>query len=941
LYKPIEDYLTGAWVNPYLSTISSSSPNNVIFFFFGVVAMLIWWIYRLRYQYRASGFHLTILLYLSVAYSLHRWCWQVWDFTPVSVSFFSRLAYADTLLMYTALYLLLWVFALGKGIVYQFCRKIIPKKCLNWFNDVKSRVYPQPYFKQLLSRVKNYISSQLKQKNSNSKPNETQGFFIDEPIAIEKNDVDVLGYTHYATQLAEKIHHTQNNDTAFAIGILGEWGVGKSSFIGLLKNALKTQDSSKIQIQFNPWLSDGPTNIVNDFFQTLQEKLAPYHHQLPLLLSRYAQELQNVHNNTVTQLLHSLTNLVSGSKSLSDLFEEIKETIRNVDRNIVIYIDDVDRLNDKEIVEIIRLIRNTANFPNVFFIVCYDRAYVVAALTKHSVHRPERFLEKIFQLELTLPFFDKKSLQDRLYKNLSIVIEDLTRDKYEINKLRDEIINAIKKLFDNINSTVNLQTLRDVTRLSNYIVQDWNLFEGNVDIHDLLHIELLRMKHPLVYQILITGNLKPKNNSLLNLKVGIGTTTAPVDDKYMKTQLNTLCKINDESQQTQVLNFIEHFDKPQTDANEFSFRNKPKPYANFGRLPEELPKNEFTRAITNGTITINTLTEWSNKYLSFTIDYHFDAELKKTNDEATIKNLINTLCVLGKIRAETISNRIYVPPLITALKQYKEQLNDDERFKNFIEQDLLGLTTSETENKLTKKDYTQADLFFCANFTHAIRRNTSYIFDLNLEYPDTSDPWSLAILEASIKYLKKEYSTKAIVDDQFLISFLFFFHATSYFKTLEGVSNLSVAHPDEAKTQAQALFADNKFFGSFLHATIKKRKSNHLLGEQAKPASYQLNTYVSQYIFKNQNEFEIFMKNNKSEWDKYEAYRTFYKKQIGNNNQPSENLDKSLLPLLNEHETNFDSNFEAGWLTLKRNLLKRLKKRIIRRKKLKRSNQLS
>jgi len=64
--------------------------------------------------------------------------------------------------------------------------------------------------------------------------------------------------------------------------------------------------------------------------------------------------------------------------------------------------------------EVIRLIRNTANFYNTFFIVSYDKVYVNNALKEAAIHNHEKFLEKIFQLEVNLPYYKKAQLINEL-----------------------------------------------------------------------------------------------------------------------------------------------------------------------------------------------------------------------------------------------------------------------------------------------------------------------------------------------------------------------------------------------------------------------------------------------------------------------------------------------------------------------------------------------
>ena len=91
---------------------------------------------------------------------------------------------------------------------------------------------------------------------------------------------------------------------------------------------------------------------------------------------------------------------------------KIENGLKQLDRPIVVTIDDIDRLAADEMFEVLRLIRNTAAFPNLIFIVCYDKDYVVRQIQNKGITDSELYLEKIFPLELSLPKTEEVSLVD-------------------------------------------------------------------------------------------------------------------------------------------------------------------------------------------------------------------------------------------------------------------------------------------------------------------------------------------------------------------------------------------------------------------------------------------------------------------------------------------------------------------------------------------------
>jgi hypothetical protein len=433
LHTPIELVLTNSIVKYVLSYIESSWYNDIVF---SLIIIFTFLLALCRYKkYMPSKNLLYILFTATVIYSLYRLHNNIWSFT--SFSFYNKIKYADVLIIASVCNLFLFV----------------------------------------------------KEKNLD-KSNGENSFFDDEPIGGNKEDV--LGYTTYADLLASKIKDSHFNKS-FAIGINGKWGLGKTSFIDILKR--KMDRDKIIEINFNPWNSNSPKAIIQDFFETIQEHIRPYHSSLSRLLISYSNKLVSLNDNTVTQSIQTSVTALTGYESLSSLFTDINNDLKEINRKILIYIDDLDRLDKDEIIEVIRLIRNTANFHNTFFIVAYDRNYVVNALKNHTQYKQEQFLEKIFQIEIMLPHFKKDIFRRTLAKKLK---EKFPLDLHQT--IDDEIIGSTFSIPTYLDEW--LENMRDVTRLANSLVLNLNKLIGEVDFNDFLRLELLRIKYPSVYALL-------------------------------------------------------------------------------------------------------------------------------------------------------------------------------------------------------------------------------------------------------------------------------------------------------------------------------------------------------------------------------------------------------------------------------------------------------
>ena len=92
----------------------------------------------------------------------------------------------------------------------------------------------------------------------------------------KENDLYDLGWRSYAKGLYDKLVAT-NVEEAYAVGLNAKWGYGKTTFLYEIK---KNQTDNEILMDFNPWLSKNPDQIVKDFFESLKEKLLDYDNQI-------------------------------------------------------------------------------------------------------------------------------------------------------------------------------------------------------------------------------------------------------------------------------------------------------------------------------------------------------------------------------------------------------------------------------------------------------------------------------------------------------------------------------------------------------------------------------------------------------------------------------------------------------------------------------------
>lgn len=347
-------------------------------------------------------------------------------------------------------------------------------------------------FTSLILLMRHYY---LKRSERLRSDNTAKDGFIEDNVIIDAAG-DSYERNQVAEQIAKQIMLTANTK-AFAVGITGCYGSGKSSFINLICNSLKNNELNPLTVYFNPWNANAVVDIHKYFFDELSINLAKENKTLSSSLYNYYRRL----NNKDTMFGNLLNNLRDATlffeRDLNDEKKRINEMMVSFPRKIIVVIDDLDRLHNEEVLEVLRLIRNTANFGNVTYIVAYDRQYVESAIQTINLNTSVNYLDKIFQLEIALPKTENYLVTDALVENLkSIIKED------ELKYLKDNFIhlNFESGYEESISPLFN--THRDIIRFVNSLKLTYALISNEIDFAQLLYSQLLKFKFPIAYDLL-------------------------------------------------------------------------------------------------------------------------------------------------------------------------------------------------------------------------------------------------------------------------------------------------------------------------------------------------------------------------------------------------------------------------------------------------------
>lgn len=363
--------------------------------------------------------------------------------------------------------------------------------------------------------------------------------------AIENCAQDILGRKGYAKKLASAISDWAGPES-IVISLNGKWGSGKTSIINCALDFIETKLSENKRptiIKFNPWFFSGQNKLTEYFLSSISKELKlgsdkddyqaakdieelikllsskktnklleVIHSKLLLIFSLSGFTISNfLENNIKTILLISSTAILffevikellinikilrwKKPKTLKQIKYSIATNLSNRQNKLLIVLDDIDRLDPEETMQIFKLIKSNADFPNTIYLLAFQKDIVESKINNFSKIDGRDFLNKIIQIPFNIPKVKKEKILSFLKEELDKWIKDLP-DSFDILYDKDHWIEiyhyGFKHFFNN---------LRDVKRfLNSYkfnlsIMINRESFEINPT--DLMALETIRLFCP-------------------------------------------------------------------------------------------------------------------------------------------------------------------------------------------------------------------------------------------------------------------------------------------------------------------------------------------------------------------------------------------------------------------------------------------------------------
>lgn len=384
-------------------------------------------------------------------------------------------------------------------------------------------------------------------------------FSADRPIS--SSEYDLLGRAPFAESLAKAISSWVGKDS-LVVALHGAWGSGKTSIKNMLLSSYSNSRSDApkpLAIEFNPWEWAGQERISKSFFEQIAASVGKKDKsekwtRIATKIRLYGQYL-NAGATLVTGVSAALPTLFSlavvfglvstfssvewlrnlsgygtgvlalwaafllwgrglaanllgiaeeyakgSSQSLEEIKGELIRSLKEVDRPLLIILDDIDRLTPKETRLVFQLVKANADFPNVIYLLLFQRDIVEKRLSSRT-QDGRAYLEKIIQVPFDIPSIEQAKLEQALFAALNRILhtDSKTQKRFDRDRWSELFYGGVKPYFSN---------LRNIYRFSSTLSFYVSLLQGDkafeVNPVDLIGIECLRVFEPEVYEDLAT-----------------------------------------------------------------------------------------------------------------------------------------------------------------------------------------------------------------------------------------------------------------------------------------------------------------------------------------------------------------------------------------------------------------------------------------------------
>lgn len=278
----------------------------------------------------------------------------------------------------------------------------------------------------------------------------------------DKIEHDLFRRELIVDNLYNSIINSKDKTDGFSIGIVGEWGSGKSTIIELVKNKIQNdeiKDKFIIIDDFDPWAIKSQDALILAMYNTIMENLGE---NIGYFKRKKVQNaLVNVSTNIPyigKGIGYFLENRIDDYTEYKEIKADLEEKLEKFDKRLIFIIDNLDRMNSDNVLFLLTLTGTLFKLPNITYIVAYDKNRINIIFDSDKID--SKYIEKLVNKEIVVPRIHNLDKQSIFYHCLKNCIKD---------NVDNNIIKIISSKFDNIREFIRFLNFIIFYMSSNYL----------------------------------------------------------------------------------------------------------------------------------------------------------------------------------------------------------------------------------------------------------------------------------------------------------------------------------------------------------------------------------------------------------------------------------------------------------------------------------------
>lgn len=309
-------------------------------------------------------------------------------------------------------------------------------------------------------------------------------------VLMNEKDVnyDLLQRNGVIDSLYSSILHSKP-DGKFVISLEGKWGSGKTTIINNVKRKLIDNNKDVLVIdEFDPWGFNDQESLFNNMFDIMLKKSGYGHSEQSIkkTIRKFSETIFG--GGEKWELFKGLIE----NNNMTTLKSDINNYLRLCDKKVVFFIDNIDRIDSKNVLILFNSVSNLLDFERITYVLSFDNERV-KVIFDNELAMDYQYLKKIIQLQIRVPEIDTEVLSNIYLKcinNLLCKLGDYKNDMSSYELIVDNLCN-------------NSLDIRDFKRFVNSVISQSYIKNTYLCRKDLILVEYTRLHNVGLYNELL------------------------------------------------------------------------------------------------------------------------------------------------------------------------------------------------------------------------------------------------------------------------------------------------------------------------------------------------------------------------------------------------------------------------------------------------------